>query len=143
MRGGNFDNARAEILFHIAVGDYRYCAVYKRHLNRMPHKIRVSPVIGIDGHGGVAEHCFGTGGGKGYASAVVRKIFEMPQMGTVLAIIHFGVGKSGAALGTPIRYPVALINKPFVVKLFENVANRLAALLVKRKRFAAPVAARA
>ena len=109
----------------------------------MPHKIGITLVVGVDGDRRVSEHGFGARSGKGNASAVVGEIFEMPQMRFMLRVIHFGVRERSAALGTPVYYPVALINQALVVKFFENVTHGFATLFVKRKRLARPVAAAA
>ena len=63
VRGRDFHAARAEIFFHVFVGNHGNGAACQRQHQLFADKVRVTFVFGMHGHRHVAQHGFGAGGG--------------------------------------------------------------------------------
>ena len=61
--GRDFDAAGAERGIHMGVGDDRDGAMRQGQINRAPHQVGVTGVVGIHRHSGVPQHRFRAGGG--------------------------------------------------------------------------------
>ena len=139
--GGDLDDTGA--LFHVGVlvaddGDF---LVQQGQDDGAAVELLVALVIRVDGHGHVAQHGLGTGGGDLQALiGTLDGVQQIPEVAVLLLMLDFGVGDGGLALGAPVDQTVAAVDLAFVVQLHEDFQHGLGALLVHGEVVAGPVA---
>ena len=142
VRGRDLNAARAVLHVGMLVGDHGYGLVYYGQNYVFADIFLISLVIRVYGHGCIAEHGLGTGGGN-YQSLRVRtleEVFQMPEMRIFVHILHLGVGESRPAFGAPVDYPVAVVYKALIVEVDEHLAHGARAFFVHGEGKARPVA---
>ena len=98
-------------------------------------------ILRVDGHAGIAQHGFGTGGGDDdIAAAVAEGIADIPQMAGLFGVLHLGVGQGGQAMGTPVDDAAALVDQALLIEFAEGLTDGAGAALVHGETIAAPVA---
>ena len=142
VRRGDLHHARA--LFHIGmlVADDRDFDVYQRQNDVAAVQMRIARIVFVDGHGGIAQHCLRAGGRQLKLFArLLDGVEQVPEVAFLLLILHLRVGNGGVAARAPVDHAVAAVNQTLFIQVVENLRDGLAASLVHREAFAAPVAA--
>ena len=105
-------------------------------------EVLVALVLGVDGHGGIAQHGLGTGGGQlQLLTGLLDGVQQVPEVAVLLLILHLGVGDGGLAGGTPVDHTVTAIDETLLVQTDEDLLHRLTATLVHGEALALPVTA--
>ncbi len=142
MGRGDLDTAGAERGVHQhGVGDDRDPPAGQGQVDHLAQQVLVAGIVRVHGHGGVAEHRLGPGGGdvEDLAGAGDR-VLDGPEVPLDLLVIDLIVGHRGAELGVPVDQPLAAENLAGLEQVEERPANRARADLVKREAGAVPVA---
>ena len=142
VSGRDLYNARTFFHVGVLVADNRDFFIQQRQNYMAAVQVLISFVVLVNGNGGIAEHCFGTGCGyfKHFAR-FLNLVEDVPEVAVLLLVLNLGVGNRGVAVRAPVYHAVAAIDFALVIKLYENFLNSVRAALVKRKALAAPVAA--
>ena len=144
MRGGNLNDTGAEVYLDIIVGDNGYLAVNYGQDKRLADDILISLIVGIDRNGGIAEQGFGSCCGElKIAASVLKGIAQMPEVTRLILIFNLCVGDGGQAVGAPVDYSLAPVDKSLFIEIAENLVDGLVAALVKGEALALPIAGRA
>ena len=145
VRGGDFHHASAELAVDIGIGNHRNVDVADGQSDGLPHEIGVALVLGVHGHGDVAEH--GLGARRGDLDAargiVGQRIPDVPQRAGLVVELGFFVRERGEAARAPVNHPMAAIDETVVVEAHEDFADRHAQLGAQCVRGAGPIGARA
>ena len=142
--GGDLHHAGA--LFHVRVlvahdGDF-LVDEGQDHVTAV--EMGVAGVVGVNGHGGIAQHGFGAGGGQLQLFArLLHGIEDVPEIAVLFDIFHFGVGDGGHVVGAPVHQAVAPVDEALFIQPHEHLAHGLGAALVHGEALPVPVAARA
>lgn len=67
----------------------------------------------------------------------------MPKVTRLILIFDLGVGNRSQAMGAPVDYSLAPVDKSLFIKIAENLVDSLVAALVEGEALALPVAGRA
>ena len=140
---GRGDLHHTGALFHIGMlvaddGDF-FIDQGQDHVAAM--QMGIAGVIGVDGHGGIAQHGFGTGGGQlQHFAGFLHGIEDVPEIAVLFFVFHFGVGNGGVAAGAPVDQAVALIDETFFIQAHKHFAHGVGAAFVHGEAFTAPVA---
>ena len=107
VRGRDLDGAGAEVAADPGVDNDGNLAIHQRQAQLFAVEMEVALVLGMNGHGGVAEHGFGARGGNGdelaglFAAVAEDRIADLPEMAFLLLVDDFEVADGGlAARGT-------------------------------------------
>ena len=104
-------------------------------------QVPVALVLGVHGHGRVAQHGLGPGGGDGDAAGAVREgVADVVEVAVDLLVLDLEVGQRRVAAGAPVDDVVAAVDQPLVVELDEDLAHRAREPLVHGEALALPVA---
>ena len=141
--GGHLNCAGTEFLFDVFIAHHGNGAVADGQHDVLAHQVRIALVLRVDGHAGIAQHGFGTGGGDDHAlAAVLGGIADVPQVGRLLLKFDFRVGKRGLALRAPVDDAVAAVDQALVIELDKHLQYRVGAALVHGESLTAPIAGR-
>ena len=126
MRGSYLYAARAELHVGMLVADDEDGLADYGQNDVFADEVLVALIFGVDGDGGVAEHCFGTGGRNDEIFvAAFDLIFKVPEEGIFLAVDDFGVGERRSAVGAPVDYARTAVDETLVVEVDEHLPDRL------------------
>ena len=104
----------------------------------------VAGILTVDGHGGIAQHGLGAGGGQlQHLAGLLDRVQQMPEAAVLLLVLHLGIRDGGVAVGAPVDHAVAAVDQAFVVQAHEHFLDSLRAAFVHGKALALPVAAAA
>ena len=107
-------------------------------------QVGVAGVVGVDGHGGVAQHGLGAGGGQlQHLAGLLDRVQQVPEVAVLLGVLDLGVRDGGVAVGAPVDHPVAAVDQALVIQPDEHLAHGVRAALVHGKALPLPVAAAA
>src|ERR1700722_18032303 len=141
VRGRDFQRAGAEFAIDRGVGDDLYLATYQRQPNRLADVRLVALVVGIHGDRGVTEHRLGPRRCDRYsAGAVGERVTDVPEAALDVLVIDFEIGQRRFASRAPVDEPLGAIDELLVVKIDEDLRDRLRQARIKREALAAPVA---
>ena len=101
-------------------------------------QVPVALVVGMDGHGGVAQHRLDPGGGDDDAVLAVA-VADRDELAVDLLVVDLDVGEHAAHLRRPVDHPLRAVDQPVVVEPLEHGEDRAVAALVHREALAAPV----
>ena len=139
VRRGHLHRAGAELEVGVVVGDDGDLAIHERQGDGLAHHVLVALVGGVDAHAGIAQHGLRAGGGDDDV-AVRAGIADVPEVGILLHILHFRVGKGGLAGGAPVDDARAAVDEALFVEAHEGLAHGAAEALVHGEALARPVA---
>jgi hypothetical protein len=140
----DLERAGAELHVHILVGDDGDLAVHEGQDHGLADHVLVARVIGVHGHGRVAEHGLGPGGGDGDAALPFRVgIRDPPQAALHGAVLHLVVGQRGAVEGAPVHHVLTAVDEALLVEAGEDLEHRVRQSLVHGEPLAAPIEGRA
>ena len=105
-------------------------------------QVLIAGIIGVDGHGGIAQHGFGAGGGQlQHFAGFLYGVQKMPEVAVLFLMLHLGVGNRGVAVGAPVHHRVAAIDAALFVQAHKHFLHGIAAAIVHGKALTLPVAA--
>ena len=137
----DLNDAGTEVHFNIFIGNNGNLSSDKGESNRLSDIGSVSFVLGMNGNGGIAKEGFRSCCGKLKISAAIgKRITQMPEIAFFFLELNLGIGYGGLAMGTPVDYALASVDKALFVHAVENLDNGLAAALVHCETLALPVA---
>ena len=142
--GGDLDHAGALGHVGVLVADDGDLLVQQRQDDVAAVQMGVAGVVGVDGHGGVAQHGLGAGGGQlQHLAGLLDRVQQVPEVAVLLGVLHLGVRDGGVAVGAPVDHPVAPVDQALVIQPDEHLAHGVRAALVHGKALPLPVAAAA
>ena len=104
----------------------------------VPTRWLVPLVVGVDRHGGVAEH--GLGSCRGDDDAVVSvAVADRDELAVVVGVVDLDVGQRGEAARAPVDDPLGPVDQPVVVQPLEDRLDGPGQPLVHREPLAGPV----
>ena len=149
VRRRNLDDARAELLLHVHVGDDGDLAARERQDDLLADEGREAFVRRVHRHGGIARQRLGARRRDHDVVDVQRPLHarraahhgvaHVPEVAVVGLVLHLVVRERRAAARTPVDDVVALVDEPFVEELREHLRHGLRAAFVEREALALPV----
>ena len=145
VRGRHLDRAGAEVAADPLVENDGDFAADERQAQLFAVQMQVALVLGMNGHGHVAEHGLGARGGHRQklagllAVVVVHRVADLPQMALVLVVDDFEVADGGLAARAPVDDVCAAIDQALLVEADEGLAHGDGELLVHGEVLALPV----
>ncbi len=137
----DLQGAGAEIQGDVGIGDDRDGTLQDRQAQGGAVEFFVALVLGIDGHGGVAQEGLGAGGGHGeVAFPVGQGVLDMVKVAVMGVVLHLEVGQGRLAAGAPVDDVVALVDQALFIEAHEDLAHRPGQARVHGEALPAPVA---
>jgi hypothetical protein len=101
----------------------------------------IARIVGVHGHGGVAEHGLDAGGGDhDLARAVLERVGEPVELAQgALLVIDLQIRERGPIDRAPVDQPLRAVEQPFLEEPHERLAHRARGTLVHGEAFALPV----
>src|SRR5258706_6877208 len=148
MRGRNLYGAGALFWVRIVVRDDRNFAPGQRENYCLSDIGLPALIVRIDGNCRVAQHRFRTRCGDRnvflfQAARIFDGIFEIPEVPLGLDRDHFKIRNRGLELRVPVDQALIFVDKPFAIKLDENLDHSAAETFVHCETLARPIARRA
>ena len=138
VRRGDLDRAGAEGRVDVRVGHDRDVPAGEREFDGLADEVLVSLVVGVDRHGGVAEH--GLGPRRRHHDAVVTvAVADGDQLAVVVGVVDLDVGQRGEAARAPVDDPLGAVDQPVVVQPLEDRLDGSAEPFVHGEALARPV----
>ena len=101
----------------------------------------VAVVVGMDGEGGVAEHCFGPRSGDDEMSfRADERVADVPELAGALVVDDFEVADGGLAARAPIDHVAAAVDEAFAIEAKKGFENSAIERGLEREFFARPIA---
>ena len=131
-------------LFHIGVliaddGDF---LIQQRQDDRAAVQVGIAGILAIDGHGGITQHGFGTGGGQlQLLAGLLDGVEQMPEAAVLLLVFYLGIADGGIAGGAPVDHAVAAVDEALIVQALKHQLHRTGAALIEGEALPLPVAA--
>ena len=131
-------------LFHIGVliaddGDF---LIQQRQDDMAAVQVGVAGILAIDGHGGITQHGFGTGGGQlQLLAGLLDGVEQMPEAAVLLLVFYLGIADGGIAGGAPVDHAVAAVDEALIVQALKHQLHRTGAALIEGEALPLPVAA--
>ena len=114
--------------------------IHQRQNALLAYEVLELLVLRVDGHAGIAQHGFGTGGGDDdIAAAIAEGIADIPQMAGLFGVLHLGVGQGGQAMGAPVDDAASLIDQALLIQFAESLTDGAGTALVHGETIAAPI----
>ena len=134
----------AELAVDHRVGDHRNRPAGQRQRDLLADERGVALVLGVHGHGDVAQQGLGARRRHDDArmwimSSVHRRIADLPQAAVFLLGFDLEVGHGRLQLRVPVDEPLAAVDQALFVQLHEGLDHHAGQLLVHREVGAAPV----
>ena len=140
MRRRHLHHAGAEFAVHVFVGDDGDLAAHQRQGHGLADQGAIALVFGVDHHGHVAQHGFGTGGcDHQIAFAAGQRVGDMPERTVFLLVFHFQVGDCRLQHRVPVHQALAAVDQALLVQLHKGLGHHLGQLVVHGEVLAAPV----
>ena len=141
--GGDLHHAGTEIHFDIRVCHDRDHAVHDRQHHVFAHQMCIALVIGMDRHGGIAEHGFGAGGGEfEIFVGTFNRVTQVIEHRILFFEFHFCVRDRRFAVRTPADDAFATVDQALFIQTDKHFAYRFGTTFIHRETFAFPVARR-
>ena len=139
--GGDFHHTGAEVHLHVLIGHNGDFLVHQGQDDVLAHQVLVALVLGVDRHGGIAQHGLRAGGGQlDVAAAVGQGVAQVPEGALLLLKDDLRVGDGGLAVGAPVDDTLAPVDEALLIELDEHVAYSLGAALVHGEAQPIPIA---
>mmetsp|Transcript_14060 Transcript_14060/g.31148 ORF Transcript_14060/g.31148 Transcript_14060/m.31148 type:complete len:516 (-) Transcript_14060:459-2006(-) len=154
---GNLHRSRPELLVHVRVGHHHHTSVGEEGVHQLlAHQRGVALVLGVHGHGHIAEHGLETRGGHGDAGVgalhLIAKRSQRPTLHRLRAprnrdhrppheviVIHFKIRQSRAKMGAPVHQSCPAEDLPLLVEAHEGFLHGCAQHLVHGESLSGPV----
>ena len=124
---GRGDLHDAGALFHVGVlvADDGDLLVEQRQNHMAAMQMGIAGVRRVDGHGGVAQHGLGTGGGQlQHLAGFLDLVQQVPEAAVLFLVFHLGVRNGGVAVGAPVDHPVAAVDQALVIQADKHFLAR-------------------
>jgi hypothetical protein len=138
VRRRDLHGAGAERRVDLLVGHDRDAPVRQRQGDLLADQVPIARVVGVHGHGGVAEHRLGPRG-RHHDRLVTVAVADRDQLPVVLGVVDLDVGKRRQAARAPVDDPLGAVDQIVVVELLEDRADCHGQALVHREPLAGPV----
>ena len=124
------------------VGHDGDAAAHQRQDDVPADDVPVPFIVGMDGHGGIAQHGFRARGGHDDVAAFLafHRIAEVPKVPLRLGRHDLEVRDGGMQLRIPVDQPLVLVDQALAVELDEHLPHGAGEALVHGEAFAGPVA---
>ena len=140
MGRGDLDRAGAELAVDGRVGHDRDQPVDQGQAHRPADQALVAGVVGVDGHGGVAQHRLGPRGRHpDPARPVGQRVAQVGELARDLLVLDLDVGQGGQAAGAPVDDPPPPVQEPLLVQGDEHLADGPGQALVHGEALPRPV----
>ena len=125
MRRRNLQRSGTKCHINIFVADDRDCPVHERQQHRAVFDTVVALILGIYGHGRIAQHGLGPGCGNNHTAFIFLKgVADMIQIAVVLFMVDLKIGQGRETAIAPVNDIIAAIDKALMIQLHENLAHR-------------------
>ena len=141
VRRRDLDDAGAEVLVNVVVGNNGDFAPHQWQRDRLADQVLVALILRVHHHRHVAQHRFGSRGGhhQFFATAIGQRIGDVPQKTVFFGAFDFEVGDGGFQLRVPVHQALAAVDQALLVQPHEGFGDHLGQLVVHGEVFAAPV----
>ena len=139
VSGCDLHRAGAEGRVHVLVGDDGDATAQRRQDGRAPYQVLVALVVGMHGHGSIAQDRLRPRGGDFDVAAAFQEVAHRPQVARGVLVLHLQVGDGGQALRAPVD-KLAAVDEPPLVQAHEGRAHGAAQPLVQGEALPLPVA---
>jgi hypothetical protein len=137
---GDLDRAGAELAVDGRVRHHRDRPVDQGQAHRPADQVAVAGVVGVDGHGGVAQHRLGPRGRHpDEARPVLERVPQAGQLAGDLLVLDLDVGQGGEAAGAPVDDPPAPVEQVLLVEGDEHLPDGPGQALVHGEALPRPV----
>ena len=145
VRGRDLHGTGAERGVGVRIGDDRNAHAVDRQHDLFPDDRAIALVVGVHGHGHVAEHRFRAGGGHGdrLRRVVGERVLQVVELARRVGELRLFIRQRGATPRAPMDDAVAFVHEAVFVQAHERFAYRLREGGGERVRRARPVGARA
>ena len=110
-------------------------------MTSLPHEMAVPIVVGMDGHGRIAQHRLRPRrSDHDLPLALGERIPDVPEAPRLRVVLDLQIGDGGPAAGAPVDDVIALVDEAVVEEADENLPDGLRKPLVHREALARPVA---
>ena len=117
------------------------CRSVKGKRHRLADQVLVAIVGRVDGHGGIAEHRLGAGGGdQERLVGVDHRVADRPELAERVDVLDLVVGHGGPELDVPVDQPLPSVNLVGLEEVEEGGPDGLGAHLVEGEPGPGPVA---
>ena len=141
VAGRHLHSARAVLRVDEVVGHDGKLAAQQRQAEVLADDVAVAIVVRVHGHGGVAEHRLGPGGGHlDPAVAVHERVADRGQVSGYGLVRALEVRKHGGAARAPVHQPFAAVDEAFVIEADERLAHGAGQARIHGETLAGPVA---
>mmetsp|Transcript_78936 Transcript_78936/g.239455 ORF Transcript_78936/g.239455 Transcript_78936/m.239455 type:complete len:678 (-) Transcript_78936:103-2136(-) len=141
VRRGDLHAARAEVLLHHGVGHHDHLALgEERVLDGLPMEGLVAVVLGVHGHGHVAQHRLQPGRGHDQeVAAALHRVLELAEHADLhlvviardgeeclawdVLVVHLKVGEGRPQVRAPVHQSVVAVNEALVVEADEGLLH--------------------
>ncbi len=138
--GRHLHAAGAEGGVHEAVGHHGDLAAREGVVHELADHALVPLVVGVHGHGRVAQHGLGPRGGDHHLAAAVRQgIAQVPELAPALLVLHFQIAQRRLEGGIPLDHAGSAVDAAGLVALHEDLAHGLVESRIQREAVARPV----
>ena len=123
VRRRDLEGAGAELGVDALVGDDLELAPEQRQGGRLADEVLVALVVGVHGHGGVAEHRLGARGGDGHRAAAVDRVADVVERARHILVRHLEVADRRAAARAPVHEVAVLVDVALLVERHEDLGD--------------------
>ena len=146
VRRGDLHAAGAFFHVGVFVAHDRDAAVNQRQHHEFANQIFVARIFRVNGHAGIAQQGFRTGGGdhqviftvSGFR-AIGQRVADVPHGTFRFAVFHFEVGNGGAQFRVPVNQAFAAVDQVFFVQANKDFFHGIGKPLVHGEALALPV----
>ena len=137
---GHLHRPGAELGVHGLVGDDRDLAPQEREDRALPEQLRIAPVLGMDRHGGVAEHGLGARGGHRHEPlGALDRVADEPQGAGHLLVVDLLVRERGLTARAPVDDVATAVDQALLVEALARQQHGARVGGIQREPLARPV----
>jgi hypothetical protein len=141
MARGHLDDAGAEFPFDEGIEDHGDLPIHQRQHDSLAPEPAIALIVGMDGHGGVAEHRLGTGRRHHHElGRILDRVADVPELALGRLIFDFQVRNRRDAARAPVDQVLALVDQPVLPQAHEDLTNGARQSFIHREPLPAPVA---
>ncbi|STS87930.1 Uncharacterised protein [Klebsiella variicola] len=146
VRRGDLHAAGAFFHVGVFVAHDRDATVNQRQHHEFTNQVFVARIFRVNGHAGIAQQGFRTGGGdhqviftvSGFR-AIGQRVADVPHGTFRFAVFHFEVGNGGAQFRVPVNQAFTAVDQIFFVQANKDFFHGIGKPLVHGEALALPV----